>query len=264
VHESCRLHLDDLLPRCSLAHGRPTCERIRFSDRTQKYRRLACSISNADFGFGSPSPQDRIGSDPILRAGHLRENDVKISARGRGMRGIRREMKDSPATIFARPISRRVSSRRGLQLRAALLAVVAYANMPGRGDVTSGVSFFAACTYHPRARVEERAGARRAEEARRSEREEDKDRLSTPTPPSSSSSSRACCVAARQMRSHQGPGSGARRGAARRGAFRRTRAPTAARNYDSVTTRAQRALSRCRAATGTRGIGMSAPVEHSG
>jgi len=31
---------------------------------------------------------------------------------------------------------------------AGRVTVVAHANMPGRDDVTSGVSFFAACTYH--------------------------------------------------------------------------------------------------------------------
>lgn len=44
---------------------------------------------------------------------------------------------------------------------ASCVTVVAHANMPGRGDVTSGVSFFAACTYHWRARGEERAAGER-------------------------------------------------------------------------------------------------------
>lgn len=41
---------------------------------------------------------------------------------------------------------------------ASRVTVVAHANMPGRGDVISGVSFFAVCTYHraPREKNEQR------------------------------------------------------------------------------------------------------------
>ncbi|KAM0735830.1 hypothetical protein ACS0PU_009791 [Formica fusca] len=41
---------------------------------------------------------------------------------------------------------------------ASRVTVVAHANMPGHGDVTSGVSFFAVCTYHraPREKNEQR------------------------------------------------------------------------------------------------------------
>lgn len=101
--------------------------------------------------------------------------------RANGIWKIRREMK-GPSIIFACLISRgRISSRcrrrrsqSQSQLRVALLP--SHANMSGHGDVTSGVSFFAACTYHWRARGE------RQRKERKKERERERKRSSsTPT-----------------------------------------------------------------------------------
>lgn len=91
-------------------------------------------------------------------------------------------MKEPSSIIFACLISRthfiarrrRHRSRRSpvVVAAASCVTVVAHANMPGRGDVISGVSFFAACTYHWRARGEERAAGER--EKKKKEREGEK------------------------------------------------------------------------------------------
>lgn len=57
------------------------------------------------------------------------------------------------------------------QLRVALPP---HANMLGHGDVTSGVSFFAACTYHWRARGEEQEWQRKERKKKGKERERDR------------------------------------------------------------------------------------------
>lgn len=85
-------------------------------------------------------------------------------------------MKGSSASsmIFACLISRAAFHRAAAVAVAAAsrVTVVAHANMPGRGDVISGVSFFAVCTYHraPREKNEQQGIRRKKERERTRER----------------------------------------------------------------------------------------------
>jgi len=76
--------------------------------------------------------------------------------------------------IFACLISRAAFHRAAAVAVAAAsrVTVVAHANMPGRGDVISGVSFFAVCTYHraPREKNEQQGIRRKKERERTRER----------------------------------------------------------------------------------------------
>lgn len=94
-------------------------------------------------------------------------------------------MKGSSASsmIFACLISRAAFHRTAevAVAAASCVTVVAHANMPGRGDVTSGVSFFAVCTYHQAPREKnEQQGIRRKKERERT-REREGSCLGTPT-----------------------------------------------------------------------------------
>lgn len=65
-------------------------------------------------------------------------------------KNVWREMKGPWSMIFACLILRMrfIAPPTAAVAAAGGVTVVAHANMPGRGDVTSGVSFFAVCTYH--------------------------------------------------------------------------------------------------------------------
>ena len=85
-------------------------------------------------------------------------------------------MKGPSSIIFACLISRTthfIAAAAVAVAAASCVTVVAHANMSGRGDVTSGVSFFAACTYHWHARGEERAEKERKRKERKEGREKE-------------------------------------------------------------------------------------------